>query len=499
MFESAELGREVSKEDYRARVPELRTELLEAQMELLRDPRFSVVIVIGGVEGAGKGETINTLHEWMDPRFLQTNAYDAPTEQERQRPPIWRFWRDLPPKGRIGVFFGSWYTVPLVQHVIEKGSEEQLEVALRWINQFESHLVHDGVLLLKFWFHISKKTQRKRQKELLAHPDTAWQVSDREKLFRKHYDQFVEAATQAVRRTSTGDAPWTVIEGTDRRYREIAVGEHIRDEMRRHSEELAARPPRVVSPPEPRANRDEPTLLGAVDLSQSLDEKEYDDRLEAGWSRLGKLSRRALDCGASAVLAFEGWDAAGKGGAIRRVVRPLDARYYRIVPVAAPNDEERARPWLWRFWHHLPDARHVTIFDRTWYGRVLVERVEGLASSEEWRRAYTEINEFEESLARHGYGIGKFWLHIDRDEQLRRFEEREQTPHKQFKITEEDYRNREKWDLYEDAVNEMVDRTSTAEAPWTLVPANDKRFARVMVVETVCACFEQAIERAEKG
>ena len=183
---------------------------------------------------------------------------------------------------------------------------------------------------------------------------------------------------------------------------------------------------------------------------------------------------------------FEGLDAAGKGGAIRRVTQALDARQLPRLPVAAPTDEEKAQPYLWRFWRHLPRTGHVAIFDRSWYGRVLVERVEGFASEDEWLRAYGEINDFEEELADDGIVVVKFWLAISKEEQLRRFEEREQSAFKRFKITDEDWRNREKWDEYDDAVNDMVDRTSTPQAPWTLVEAEDKHWARVKVLKTLC-------------
>jgi len=498
MFEAAELGREVSKEEYRERVPALRTELLQLQNDLLRDPRFAVAIVIAGVEGAGKGQTVNVLHTWMDPRYLLTNAYGAPSEEERQRPRMWRYWRDLPPKGRIGVFFGSWYTAPIIDRVYERISDAEFETALRRINAFERELADDAVLLLKFWFHISKKVQKKRHKELLAKPETAWRVSETELQFHKLYDRFIPICEDVVRSTSPGQAPWTLVEGTDARYRELCVGDHIRDAIARHVARLDARPPRRAEPPETATRRDQPTILSRVDLSTKLDADDYHERLTRAQARLAALSRAAVGRGASQLLVFEGWDSAGKGGAIRRVTAALDARFYGIVPIAAPSDEEMARPWLWRFWRCLPRAGRLTIFDRSWYGRVLVERVEGLATVEEWRRAYQEINEFESRLCEYGYGLAKFWLHIDREEQGRRFAEREQTPYKRFKITEEDYRNREKWDLYEDAVNEMVERTSTSYAPWTLVPANDKRTARVVVAETAADRLEAAIEGRDR-
>jgi polyphosphate kinase 2 (PPK2 family) len=235
------------------------------------------------------------------------------------------------------------------------------------------------------------------------------------------------------------------------------------------------------------------TILDHVDLSRTITAKSYDRLLKKHQRRLYELTWHAKKKQRSTIAVFEGWDAAGKGGAIRRLTAAMDARLYKVISVASPSDEEIAHHYLWRFWRHLPRAGYVTIYDRSWYGRVLVERVEGLATEEEWQRSYQEINDFEEQLHEHGIILSKFWLHIDKDEQLRRFREREKTPWKEYKITDEDWRNREKWDDYRDAVNDMVAHTSTEYAPWILMPANDKRLARVEVVKTVCRRLEAVL------
>jgi len=239
------------------------------------------------------------------------------------------------------------------------------------------------------------------------------------------------------------------------------------------------------------------TVLSRLDMSLTLGKSDYKRRLQEQQARLNLLHRRALKKNTSTIVLFEGPDAAGKGGAIRRITAALDARHYQVIPIAAPTDEERAQHYLWRFWRHMSRAGRITLFDRSWYGRVLVERVEGFATEEEWRRAYAEINEFEQQLTRHGTVLLKYWVHVTKDEQFQRFKERETIPHKQWKLTEEDWRNREKWDDYEMAVNDLVEHTSTNAAPWIMVEGNDKAHARVKVITTLCDRLEGVLKNGK--
>ncbi|HXV86488.1 MAG TPA: polyphosphate:AMP phosphotransferase [Gemmatimonadales bacterium] len=481
MFETAELNRKTSKEEFDAAEPEVRTALLAAQ-EKLKAADFSVILVIGGVDGAGKGETVNLLHEWMDARHLDTHAFGTPSDEERERPPFWRFWRVLPARGRIGIFFGSWYTDPIVRRVYRESKKAELEPALQRIAAFEKMLADDGTVIIKWWFHLSKAAQQRRLKALERDPETRWRVTRQDWKNFKLYDRFRKVSEQALRATSTGEAPWLVIEGVDHRYRSLTAA---RDLLERLTRRLGARP--AGAPPKPAQVGQNPyTILDTLDLSRKLAEKKYQTELERRQGALNRLWRKARAKGMSAVLVFEGWDAAGKGGAIRRITPALDARDYHVISVAAPTDEEKARHYLWRFWRHIARAGRVTIFDRSWYGRVLVERVEGFAREEEWRRAYAEINQFEEQLTEHGVVLIKYWLHIDAPEQLRRFTEREKVAFKKYKITGEDYRNREKMHDYELAANEMIERTNTREAPWVLVESNDKRYARIKILKALC-------------
>ncbi|HEY3444805.1 MAG TPA: polyphosphate:AMP phosphotransferase [Myxococcales bacterium] len=492
MFESAELGHRVDKQTWNEEEPALRSALLAAQYALLAQKKTAVVVVIAGVDGAGKGETVNLLNEWMDPRHVRTHAFAAPSDEEEDRPPMWRFWRALPPRGRIGILFGSWYTDPIVHRVEGETSKAGLDQSVEAIRHFERMLTQENVLLVKLWFHLSKKAQKKRLKELEKDPDTRWRVTREDWQRFETYERFRKVSEYVLRETSTGEAPWTVVEGADHRYRSLAAGKLLLSALQ---ERLATKAPPAAEPaaPLPKEPIDGRHVLRSLKYDQQVEKKRYEKELEKWQGELNLLARHPRFRRRSCVLVFEGQDAAGKGGAIRRITAALDARHYGIIPVAAPTEEERAQPYLWRFWRHLPRQGHVAIFDRSWYGRVLVERVEGFCDEAAWMRAYAEINDFEEQLDRHGVVVSKFWLAITPDEQLRRFKEREKTDYKKFKITDEDWRNREKWPQYERAVCDMVDRTSTEMAPWTLVEANDKYSARLKILKTLCRQWEEAL------
>ena len=491
MFESAELGHHVARRDYAREEPVLRSQLLLLQYQLLENAKFPLLIVIGGVDGAGKGETLNVLHEWMDPRHILTTAFGEMSDEEREHPPMWRYWRALPPNGRIGIMFGAWHSNPILDRVAGEIGENAFSRALERIVRFERMLVDEGTLLLKFWFHLSKQARRQRLTELAADPKTRWRVTKTDWARLKQYDSFRSVSEHALRHTSTGHAPWTVVDGTDPHYRYLTVGHAIRDALQQRLAGAAPRPGYAAPPPEPPA--DGRTVLSALDYDQKLPRREYRRTIEKYHGKLALLSRAGKFRRHSAIVVFEGMDAAGKGGAIRRVVWALDARQYRVVPIAAPSEEERAQPYLWRFWRHMPRLGRFTIFDRSWYGRVLVERVEGFCSEADWMRAYIEINDFEQQLAEAGGIVLKFWLTITPDEQLRRFRARVASPYKNFKITPEDWRNRDKAAAYDRAVCDMIDRTNTSFAPWVLVPANDKLFARTMVLRMLCERIEAGL------
>ena len=491
MFETAELGHKVDKDNYEKDAAEVRAALLDAQRELA-EADISVVVILTGVGASGKSETVDLLLEWLDARGIETHAMQKPSDEERKRPPMWRFWRELPPRGRMGIFFGAWYARPILDRVFDRIGLFELDHSLDRIVELEQMLHREGVLIVKFWLHLSEKAQKKRIKELEADPRQRWRIFKRDwKLFRR-YSAYRSVGEEVLRKTGTSEAPWTIVEGADRRYRHLTVARLLLEALRGRlaqakgpCHETEAGPVHLTPP--------EMNVINSLDMSLALDPATYKEEKLKAQGELGLLTRRLRKEDRSLILVFEGPDAAGKGGAIRRLTAAMDARDYQVVTVAAPSDEERAHPYLWRFWRNLPPLGRVTVYDRSWYGRVLVERVEGFASADQWQRAYGEINAFEEQLTESGTIVLKFWLAITPDEQLRRFEDRQATSYKQYKLTPEDWRNRDKWETYEAAACEMIEKTGSEAAPWVLVEGNHKEWARVKVLKSVVKRIKDAL------
>ncbi|GLS05325.1 polyphosphate:AMP phosphotransferase [Chitiniphilus shinanonensis] len=494
MFESAELGHEIDKASYREEALRLREALLTAQLDLKQRGDFPVVIILAGVPAAGKGETANMLTEWMDPRHIATHAFGQANDEESARAPFWRFWRVLPEKGTIGIMFGGWYADPLWHW--DDWDEPRLARRIERIVRLEKMLADEGALVLKFWLHLSRDKLRQRLKTLEGDTRTAWRVTREDKRFLKEYDQRIAQCRALLTRTNLADAPWRVIEGWDANYRDLSVARQVHDAIVHQLERENVSQNHVDAPPLVHSI-DGVRLLDTLQLDHTLTKAKFKDRLELAQGRLNGLMREVAQRRIAVVAVFEGMDAAGKGGAIRRVTAALDARQYRVVPIAAPTDEEKAQPYLWRFWRHLPPHGRLAVFDRSWYGRVLVERIEGFATYAEWMRAYNEINDFEAQLVDAGTVVIKFWLAIDKDEQLRRFKEREATGYKRFKITDEDWRNRDKWDDYVEAASDMIERTNTPYAPWHQIGANNKYHARIAVLDALCDAIEQRLKQED--
>jgi polyphosphate:AMP phosphotransferase len=501
MFETAELGQRIDDATFDEQETVMRTALLDEQQRL-RDGGFPVLVLFAGLDKAGTGDAVNVLNGWMDPRWIQTEAYGAPSTESQQRPAFWRFWRDMPPRGLIGLRLSAWYRQPFEDRLAGRIDDLAFEKAMHRIKVFEQMLADDGALIVKFWMHLSKKAQKKKLAALKKDPATAWRVSESDEAQHAQYDEVVRLGERMILRTDAGNAPWHIVEGADTNFRRLRVGTLLHAAMETASDRAQARHalPREgagEAEEEARPETRPRSILHRVVMPAKLAKSEYDEQLPLLQGRLNRAYREAAERGITMLAAFEGWDAGGKGGAIRRVTAALDARHFRVIPIAAPTDEEKARHYLWRFWRHLPRRGRVTIFDRSWYGRVLVERIEGFATQREWMRAYAEINDFEQQLIEDGAVLAKFWLHITKDEQERRFQDRMDTPHKRWKITDDDWRNRARWDDYEAAVHDMIERTSTRIAPWTIVPANQKRYARLHVLRTLAEALEKRLESIE--
>jgi len=504
MFETAEVGATLSEAAFREVRDRLRLDLIGLQQRA-RAADFPIIVILSGVKGAGVIDTVNLLNTWMDPRWIATTAFDEPSDEERERPLFWRYWRSLPPAGTTGLYLGGWYSDPIVQFAEGRLTHASCDDCVLRIKAFERMLAEEGALILKFWLHLSKREQQRRLSRQGKDPLVGLRASDNSWFTPRSYDAYLKAAGYVLKSTMDGAAPWYVVEGGDDNFRRATVLSTLAEHLGRHLKQrgkLLKDRAKAQKRARKLAKRGKGgkshhvrapvrNVLDTLNMNQRLTTVAYAKAFHQEQLRLHELQRRARAKGLSTVVVFEGWDAAGKGGAIRRLTFALNARDYRIVPVAAPTDEERAHHYLWRFWRHLGRAGRMTIFDRSWYGRVLVERVEGLTPDDAWMRAYAEINDFEQQLAEHGSAVVKMWLHITKDEQLKRFKERTTVAHKRWKLTDEDWRNRDKWDLYENAVNDMISRTSTTAAPWHLVPANDKRFTRVTVLRTVADAIER--------
>jgi len=496
MLELVDLDKKISKPAYRQVFPQMEIDLGHCQ-RAARTAGVPVLIVFEGWDAAGKGTLINRLTQALDPRGFKVHPISAPTEAEQLHPWMWRFWQALPAAGNFAIFDRSWYGRVLFERVEGLASKRAWKRAYEEIQEFERQLADDGVVIVKFWLHIGRNEQRRRFKRLKQNPATAWKVGRDEWKRHRKYDKWLEAVEEMLLRTQTAYAPWTVVEATQGRYARLKVFktviQAVESELKRRASQPAARPQPMPEPDDSPILQQ--TILDRVDLSLSLDRETYQRELKKLQQRLFRLEHELYVARLPAAIIYQGWDAAGKGGNIKRLTRGLDPRGYEVVPVGAPTDQEKARHYLWRFWQDVPKAGHITIFDRSWYGRVLVERVEGFCTEEEWKRAYREINEFERQLADFGTVIVKFWLQISQEEQLRRFEARKQTPWKQWKITEEDWRNRQKWNQYEVSVVDMLQRTSTSYAPWTVLEADCKLYARVKALRTVVEALENGLKK----
>jgi polyphosphate:AMP phosphotransferase len=486
LLRAAESTTPVDQKQFERESEALRGRLLTAQARQ-REAAFAVVLVVAGDDLAGRDEVVHRLYEWLDPRYLTVHSLWQPTDEERARPVQWRYWRCLPARGEFGVFLGGWTSDTLGETLLGQIEPPELQRRTVRANQFERLLVDDGVLLLKLWLHLPAEELARRAREAQRSGDALGPPDPRLAALAEDLAREPSRTEALLTATSTCDAPWQVIPSVDPHQRDLQAAELLATALERHLDGLRPR----AAPEEREEPRDPQTLLDELDLSVSASKDDYRRELPALQDRLRALTRRALAQGRTAVVVFEGWDAAGKGGAIRRVARGVDVRATALFPIGAPTPEELSYPYLWRFWRRLARSGRLHLFDRSWYGRVLVERVEELATPEQWQRAYGEIRDFEGQLVEHGCLVHKFWLQVSEDEQLRRFEQRSTDEFKRYKLTDDDWRNRRRRSSYEQAAGEMFLRTHWDGGPWTLVAGDDKRHARLSVLRTLVERYEQ--------
>ncbi len=493
MLSKIDLTAKMKKKEAKPIIEALQNEMIVLQQRM-KELSIPMIVLFEGWDCSGKGTHINKFVNELDTRAYTVYSISPPDEGEMRKPTAWRFWQKIPVYGKLSVFDESWYQWMVWEEFAKHVTRDEQEEHLEEINEFERQLVDDGCVIVKLFLHISKEEQRKRQETQLQMRAFSWQVTRLDLWQNRNYDQFKEIFDRVLKRTDTEWAPWHPISSMDLHLAQVEFMTIIRDAMKDAVEKKERGEFRVDVDVPNRFKLVKTPKLSEVRLDRALTDEEYkEERKEIGM-RLSVLHNYLYKHKIPLIILYEGWDAGGKGGNIRRVTQYLDPRGYQVIPTAAPDFVEKNHQYLWRFWRNLPKSGHIAIFDRTWYGRVMVERVEGFAREDEWQRAYREINEFEAALDNWGAIIVKFWIQIDQEEQLRRFTARQENPDKQWKITDEDWRNREKWPAYEIAVNDMLKKTSTDFAPWTIIEGNDKKYARIKAMKTIVEAIEKRLK-----
>ena len=477
------------EEELDERLHAARSKLSVLQMRI-KEHGLPVLVLFEGWGTAGKGSVLGKVIKNIDPRFFKVATMDEPIEEERRKPFLYRYFVKIPENGKFEFLDSGWMDEVVKDVLHDKIGEKEYKKKIESVKRFERQLTDNGYLVMKFFFQISRKEQKKRIEVLKQDKDTRWRVSGDEDWQNKHYDKCMHVFDRYLNDTNSPADPWYIVDAKNRKWAELQVLETLVSGI-----ETALKNSNLAVPLLQNVFALEKIpKLSEISLDKEISEEEYKKELKNLQSKLSELHNRLYRRKIPVVIAYEGWDAAGKGGNIKRITEALDPRGFEVHPIASPLPNEKARHYLWRFWNRLPKTGHIAIFDRTWYGRVMVERLEGFCSENEWQRAYNEINEFEKELSDWGAVIIKFWVQIDKDTQLARFEERQNTPEKQWKITDEDWRNREKWDLYETAVNEMLKKTNTTYAPWHVLESNDKKYARVKALKIVIDAIEAALD-----
>ena len=478
-----------SKEEMKDRLQKSRSKLYELQTKI-KEKKLPVLILFEGWGASGKGKAIGKIIKNIDPRFFKVATMSVATEEELRRPFLYRYMKHIPESGKFTFLESGWMEETVQDYLNDRLSEENYDKRIQSIKHFERQLSDNGYLILKFFLHIDEDEQLKRIENLLKEKDTKWRVSDFDQWQNKHYKKCEKVFQQYLDATNLPASPWYLLDATSGKWAELQILEVMVEGIEAALQNSTHRVP-ILQNNYPLTKM--PKLSDVSLAGKEISQEDYKKELKILQDKLQDLHNRLYRKHVPLIITYEGWDAAGKGGNIKRITEALDPRGFEVHPIAAPEPHEKSRYHLWRFWTRLPKDGHIAIFDRTWYGRVMVERLEGFCGENDWKRAYNEINEFEKELSDWGAVIIKFWVHIDKDTQLQRFNDRSSNPEKQWKITEEDWRNREKWDLYEDAVDEMLQKTSTTYAPWYILESVDKKYARIKALKIVIEQLEKAL------
>ncbi len=495
MLENTDLSKSIDKKEYDNIFDDLKIRIGELQRKAWKMD-IPIVIVFEGWHASGMTEIINRFLLTLNPIGFDLHTTGKPCYQEEQKPLLWRFWTKIPKKGSIAIFDRSWYRRAIIEHTSKGKASKDMPKCLDGLTYFERQLTDGGYLLIKFFLHISKKEQEKRYHRMKKQDIPLFIVEEEEQEYLYEYDRYLPLIESILERTDRTFAPWTIVESDNIDFATVkvlakvieSIEYKIYDTENERKAEQNARDENCI------VKDIDSSILKKVDLDRSLTRQEYKKEKKMLQKKISRLHYELFKLRIPLIIVFEGWDASGKGGGIKRIVQKLNPRLYQVTPVGVPSQADLEHHYMWRFYTGIPEAGHIGIYDRSWYGRVLVERVEDLCNSQEWKRAYREINEFEEILANYGTIIIKFWMHIDKEEQLRRFKQREKTPHKRWKITEDDWRNREKWGLYHSAADEMLQKTSTSWAPWNIVESNDKYYSRIKILQTINERIEKALK-----
>lgn len=477
-------------EEISLRLKAARESLTRNQIRV-KEGKIPVFVILEGWGAAGKGSIVGKIIKNMDPRFFKVESVKYFTDDEKRRPFLYKYFARIPEQGKFAFLDGGWMRDIVGGRMSGELSDKEYRNRVDSTKRFERTLADNGYLVVKLFLHIDKKEQKKRLEALRADDTTKWRVTKRDIRQNKHYDENMEAFDRFMYDTNLSNAPWYMVDASERKWAELQILEILNQAIetallnKGHAAPILQNTFAMTRIPK----------LSDIPLDRTITDEEYEKELSSLQKKLGKLHNELYLRQIPVIICYEGWDAAGKGGNIKRITEALDARGYEVNPIASPEPHEKARHFLWRFWMRLPRTGHIAIFDRTWYGRVMVERLEGFCTENDWQRAYNEINEFEKELSDWGAILIKFWVQIDKDTQLERFTLRQNTPEKRWKITDEDWRNREKWDQYEVAIDEMLEKTSTSFAPWNVLESNDKKYARIKALRIVVKAIEERLNQ----